>query len=298
MENKKKELGKGIRALLTSMEPEGDQERASLSKQLSKTPTEIPLAWIEPNPHQPRTDFDNETIEQLSRSIKTHGIIQPLTLRRLSEEAYQIVAGERRYRAAKLAGLTEVPAYIRIADDQLLLEMALVENIQREDLNSLEIAISMNRLISECDLTHEQLSERLGKDRSTVTNYLRLLKLPPEIQRSVRQKTISMGHARALAGVEPLTLQLQYYRKTVAESLSVRALEDLIRKDSPSASTNRAQSGRNALPAEVLQIKDRLAGKFGSKIDIRRKQSGSGSITFHFRDNDEFNRIIDILEED
>lgn len=296
MQNKKKELGKGIRALLTSIEPEGEEERISLSKELSKHAAEVPVAWIEPNPHQPRKDFDDESIKMLAQSIRTHGIIQPLTLRRLSEDAYQIVAGERRFRAAKQAGLESVPAYIRLADDQLLLEMALVENIQREDLNALEIAISMNRLISECDLTHEQLSDRLGKDRSTVTNYLRLLKLPPEIQSAVRNKQITMGHARALAGIDSLALQLSIFRKTIDENLSVRALEDLIRASFSTPSSGSKGTKTGELHPEIRRIRDRLAGHLGSKIEIKRKTSGAGSFVIHFSDDDDFNRILEILE--
>ena len=296
MQNKKKELGKGIRALLSSMETEGEQERVSISRELSKTITEIPIDWIEPNPHQPRTDFDHEAIELLSQSIKTHGIIQPLTLRRLSDEAFQIVAGERRFRAAKKAGLESVPAYIRIADDQLLLEMALVENIQREDLNALEIAISMNRLINECDLTHEELSGRLGKNRSTVTNYLRLLKLPPEIQRAVRNKKLSMGHARALAGIDDVISQLAMYRKTIDEELSVRALEQAIKRRSVGSSGSSSGGGATELPVEVRRVRDELASLVGAKVDIKRKASGSGSFVIHFSNDDEFNRIVDAIQ--
>ena len=255
------------------------------------------MEWIEPNPHQPRTDFDKETIALLAQSIKTHGIIQPLTLRRLSDESYQIVAGERRFRAAKLAGLETVPAYLRVADDQLLLEMALVENIQREDLNALEIAISMNRLIRECDLTHEELSDRLGKERSTVTNYLRLLKQPPEIQRAVRNKSLPMGHARALAGIEDLTLQLSLFKRTVEDGLSVRALEKLIREYNAPRKP-KTPSGKESEHPEIRKIRYELSEKFGSKVEIRRKTDGSGAFVIHFSSDDNFNDILELLQED
>jgi len=297
-ESNKKQLGKGIRALLSSMDADEEVDRKSLSKELSKNVALIPITWIEANPFQPRKDFDNETIESLARSIKTHGIIQPLTLRRLSEENYQIIAGERRFRASKIAGLDSVPAYIRLADDQLLLEMALVENIQREDLNALEVSFSMNRLIVECNLTHDQLSTRLGKDRSTVTNYLRLLKLPPEIQQAVREKEISMGHARALAGVTDLVEQLHIFKKLRADELSVRKLEELIRSLQLGGTTTRKSTETAAVHPEVRRIQDELSGYFGSKVSLKRSKKGSGTIVIHFNDDDALNQILDLMHND
>ena len=293
-DSKKKQLGKGIRALLNNMEEEETRDRAGLSRELSKSVAEIPIEWIEANPHQPRKDFEPEAIRELAESIKVHGIIQPLTLRRLSSNSYQIIAGERRYRASRLAGLKEVPAYVRLADDQTLLEMALVENIQREDLNALEVAFSMNRLIRECELTHDELSSRLGKDRSTVTNYLRLLKLPPEIQQAVRDKVITMGHARALAGISELTAQLLAYRRTVEQSWSVRKLEEYLRNQQggSGSSLDRASS---ELHPEIKRIQDELSGHFGSKVAVKRTAKGSGSIVIHFRNDSELNDILDII---
>ncbi|RLD22767.1 MAG: chromosome partitioning protein ParB [Bacteroidetes bacterium] len=297
-ESNKKQLGKGIRALLTSMDAEQEVDRKTLSKELSKHVALIPLEWIEANPFQPRKDFESEAIESLAQSIRTHGIIQPLTLRRLSENSYQIIAGERRFRASKIAGLESVPAYIRVADDQLLLEMALVENIQREDLNALEVSISMNRLIVECNLTHEQLSSRLGKNRSTVTNYLRLLKLPPEIQQAVRVKEISMGHARALAGITDLVEQLHIFKKLRADDLSVRSLEELIRKRESGASTGHKPAGKTTINPEIRRIQDELSGFFGSKVALKRSQKGSGTIVIHFNDDDSLNHILDLMHSD
>jgi ParB family chromosome partitioning protein len=294
-DSNKKQLGKGIRALLSSMDEDDAPDRKTLSKELSKNVAFIPMSMIEANPFQPRTDFDKEAIESLAQSIKTHGIIQPLTLRRLSEDSYQIIAGERRFRASKIAGLDSVPAYIRLADDQLLLEMALVENIQREDLNALEVSLSMNRLIVECNLTHDQLSARLGKNRSTVTNYLRLLKLPPEIQQAVRDKDISMGHARALAGVTDVVELLHVYKKVRADDLSVRKLEELIRARQSGSSTAGPRTEQGALHPEVRRIQDELSHFFGSKVAMKRSAKGSGTITIHFSDDDDLNHIVDLI---
>lgn len=294
-EKKKQQLGKGIRALLTSME-DGKQNvnPEEAIRELTAGIAEIPLAWISVNPHQPRKSFDSEALNQLKNSLEVHGIIQPLTLRRLSAEEYQLISGERRYRAAKLAGLQTVPAYIRLADDQTLLEMALVENIQREDLNALEVAFSMNRLIDECNLTHEQLSIRLAKDRSTVTNYLRLLKLPPEIQNAVRDQRISMGHARAIAGVEDLSIQLTVFRDIIQKGLSVRATEALIRSYQNVKPTPAQQS--QAESAEMRLIQDRLSGLFGSRVKLQRNANGEGKLVISFRSDKEFNDLLETLE--
>lgn len=293
-EKNKKELGKGIRALLANIDEQPEtRERETALREVSKSVAQIPVEWIEVNPHQPRQEFDKEGLEQLAMSIKTHGIIQPLTLRRLSSDAYQLIAGERRLRAAKIAGLDTIPAYIRLADDQLMLEMALVENIQREDLNALEVAISMNRLIDECDLTHEDLSARVGKDRSTVTNYLRLLKLPPEIQDAVRKRSISMGHARALAGLSDLSLQLLLFRQVLEKGLSVRALEERIK----SYQTGYQERTKTTAPVdpEIKRIQDDLSGLFGSRVAIKRNDRGSGTLTIHFTSDQNLNEILDIL---
>ncbi|HQW23059.1 MAG TPA: ParB/RepB/Spo0J family partition protein, partial [Bacteroidia bacterium] len=220
---KKSALGKGLSALLESNDTD-------VTSNLSPAATggvvgsiaQIPLEQIEPNPFQPRVDFDDTALGELAASIKEQGIIQPITVRKLGYDKYQIISGERRYKASKLGGLKTIPAYIRVANDQGMLEMAIVENIQRQDLNSLEVALSYKRLIDECGLTQEELSERLGKNRSTVTNFLRLLKLPPDIQASVRDGKISMGHARAILGVDDIDKQLYIYREILNKNLSVR----------------------------------------------------------------------------
>jgi ParB family chromosome partitioning protein len=231
MENKKKNnvLGRGLSALLTEDKSDSKSVGASSIANQAGVVIYIPLTQIEVNPFQPRTTFESESLQDLSDSIRIHGVIQPITVRKIENNKYQLIAGERRLRATKLAGKTEIPAYVRAASDQESIEIALIENIQREDLNSLEIAINYKRLMDECDLTQEQLSERLGKNRSTVTNFLRLLKLPPDIQAALRDNRISMGHAKALLGVEHLPTLLSLFKETVEKNLSVRQTEDLVK---------------------------------------------------------------------
>lgn len=294
---KKKDLGLGIRALLSNMD---DQEtttpKAEVVKELSHSVAMVPLSQIEVNPFQPRTEFDKESLEELSASIKVHGLIQPITLRRLGKEKYQLISGERRFRASQMAGLEEVPAYIRLANDQEMLEMALVENIQREDLNAVEIAITYQRLLDECKLTHESLSERVGKKRSSVTNYLRLLKLPPEIQESVREGEMSMGHARALAGVDQLPLQLMLYKKAVADKWSVRELEKQIQQYTISKKPA-AKAGSRELPSDYKAVEDRFRKVFGSKkLQLKLKGEGKGQLIVPFNSTNELNRLLDAAE--
>src|SRR6187431_2384709 len=230
--SKKKALGRGLNALLSDSNLE---ERLEVDIPISSSTTsspsggtlEISLTHIEVNPFQPRTHFDQESLQELAESIKVHGIIQPITVRRLARDQYQLISGERRFQASKLAGLKSIPAYVRSADDQQMLEMALIENIQRENLNAIEIALSYQRLISECNLKQDELGERVGKNRTTVTNYLRLLKLPPDIQIAVRDNLLSMGHARAIINVENHEQQLYIFKKIVEEDLSVRKVEEL-----------------------------------------------------------------------
>lgn len=293
---KKKELGKGIRALLANVEnTSSPKEQAEAVRELSNTVAMVPLEDIEINPFQPRKQFDEEELNALAQSIRVHGIIQPLTLRRLGPEKYQIISGERRYRASELAGLTEVPAYIRLANDQEMLEMALVENIQRQDLNAIEVAISYQRLMDECDLTHAELSERVGKNRSTVTNYIRLLKLSPEIQQAIKERVISMGHARALAGVEDFGRQLHVFRSIVRDSLSVRATEKMIQVLSQSKSEKKPANSSGITP-EVKKIQERLTDRLNTRIQIQRNSKGKGKIVIPFEDDDRFNDILEILD--
>jgi ParB family chromosome partitioning protein len=294
---KKEKLGLGIRALLTSVDTTDAEPRKEVIKEASRTVTDIPLDWISVNPFQPRKEFDAASLEELAASIRTHGVIQPLTIRRLASEQFQLIAGERRMRAAKMAGLDAVPAYVLLTDDQGMIEIALIENIQREDLNALDVAISLNRLLTECNLTHESLSGRVGKDRSTVTNYLRLLKLPPEIQQSLRNGGISMGHARALAGIGDLSLQLTVYRQLIDKGLSVRALENLIKsyQEAPGREGSSRSAGQ-ALDPDLRRIQDSLSGVFGAKVGIKRNTKGAGQVSIHFSSDQGLNEILDLLE--
>ena len=291
---KKKELGKGIRALLNSMDNDDAVPSFDTVKELSGGIAMISISEIEPNPTQPRTRFNEEQLQELAQSIKSYGIIQPLTLRKIARDKYQIIAGERRYKAAQLAGLTEVPSYVRLVDDQELFEMALVENIQREDLNAIEIAISYKRLMEETNMTQDILSDRIGKDRSTISNYVRLLKLLPYIQNAVKEKHISMGHARALAGIDDIALQLAFYKQTIANSWSVRQLETNIRdhfnkKEKP-------QSVSTPKDAEIESVKERLRTILGLKVQIERNDKGQGFVRISFNSTDELNSIIDVID--
>jgi len=294
--SKKKELGKGIRALLSNIENSNSpSEKTQLVKELNSSILEIPLSKIEVNPFQPRSEFDPEELQELAQSIKTHGLIQAITVRSLGGDEYQLISGERRLRASKQAGLKTIPAFIRIADDQALLEMALIENIQRSNLNSIEIAISYQRLMVECDLTHESLSERVGKKRSTISNYVRLLKLPPQIQSSIKNNDISMGHARSLAGIDDVGLQLDIYKEVLDKTLSVRALENLIKSYSSESKQAVAKKSKE-LPAEVKKIQDNLSANLGTSVKIKRTEGGSGEISIKFKSDREFNDILAVLE--
>ncbi len=286
----KKELGKGIRALLGNA-------NAPAVKEKPKSPidyvTEIPVNLIEANPFQPRNEFDLSELEELADSIKTFGLIQPVTLRKLSADAYQLIAGERRLRACKMAGLDIIPAYVRKANDQEMLEMALVENIQRTDLNAIEVAITYQRLIDECDLTHGAMSDRVGKKRSTVTNYLRLLKLPPLAQQALKLEKISMGHARAILGLTNQEEQLQALQTILEKDMSVRAAERLV-KDYSTPSSRNVEKKR--LPANYQQVVDHLSKWLGAKVDMKRSSKGKGSLTINFASDDDLNRILDTME--
>ncbi|MCL4106717.1 UNVERIFIED_CONTAM: hypothetical protein GTU68_048161 [Idotea baltica] len=290
---KKKELGKGIRALLNNIEDSGE-EKEQVVRKLSNHIEFIDLENIEINPFQPRKQFDQEQLKELAESIRTYGIIQAITVRDMKDGNFQLISGERRFRASKLAGLKEVPAFIRIADDTLMLEMALVENIQRENLNALEVAISYNRLLGEFDFTHEQLSERVGKKRATITNYVRLLKLPPEIQTALKNETISMGHARALLSVEDLSLQLKLYKQTKEQQLSVRTLENLIKEYKKGKVKVPTSSSVEKHP-EVAKMEKNIAEKIGYKSFIKRTSAGKGEIRIPFTSDDELNNIIEAL---
>lgn len=300
---KKKGLGRGLSALLTDSEDEKletdvtDSQLATASAQRPLTPnfSEIPVGEIEVNPFQPRQHFDAEALRELADSIRVHGIIQPITVRRLAPNQYQLISGERRFQASKLAGLDSIPAYIRTANDQQMLEMALIENIQREHLNPIEIALSYQRLISECNLKQEELGDRVGKNRSTVTNYLRLLKLPPEIQIALRDQRVSMGHARAIVSIEQPDQQLYLFQKMLAEDLSVRKVEELARQ----LGTRQARevSTKEAVPAhrEIVHLQQQLSSHFGTKVRVS-SDGKTGEIKIPFFSVEDLNRILDIIK--
>ncbi|MBR9921710.1 MAG: ParB/RepB/Spo0J family partition protein [Bacteroidetes bacterium] len=292
---KKKELGQGIRALLSNMESEESPEKQKeVVRELSHTVATISLDQIEVNPFQPRNEFDPKALEELSESLKVHGVIQPITVRRLNDEAYQLISGERRLRASKMAGLTEVPAYIRLANDQEMLEMALVENIQRQNLNPIEVAQTYQRLIDECDLTHENLADRIGKKRITVTHFLGLLKLPPQIQTALKEKRISAGHGKALSGIDDLALQLSLFNEVISQGLSVRATEALRKKYTEPAPAKPAP--KTSLPDAYKDVQDQLCDHFGSKVSVKADGKGKGQIVLKFDSDDELNRLLDIIE--
>jgi len=292
---KKKELGKGIRALLGNIENNTatPKKKKAAVKELSSAVAMVSLEEISVNPFNPRTDFAEEALEELAASIKVHGLIQPITLRRLSAKEYQIISGERRFRASKLAGLKEVPAYVRLADDQQMIEMALIENIQREDLNAIEVAITYQRLIDECDLTHEVMAERVGKKRSSISNHLRLLDLPPEIQQSLKDKNITMGHARVLAGVKDPAQKLILFKK---EQLSVRELEKISKLYGLGSSNKK---GAADLDSDYKNVQTQFQEYFGTKkVKLKVGAKGKGQILIPFKDTKELNRLLDILDND
>lgn len=292
--SKKKGLGRGLSALLADVETDitTGTNPESTTRVLGSV-TSLPLDHIEVNPFQPRSVFDEESLLELVQSIKEHGIIQPVTVRKIGYDKFQLISGERRFRASHIAGLTEIPAYIRVANDQAMLEMALVENIQRKNLDAIEIAISYQRLMTECNLTQEALSERVGKKRATISNYLRLLNLPPEIQLGIRENKISMGHARGLLAFNTESEMINAYHKIISEELSVRQVEQLA-KNKKTKAKKPAQSF--PLSFELQKIKSELTDHFGTKVDLKRDKNGKGKIQISFQSEDELQRIIDKLE--
>lgn len=305
MSTKRSALGKGLGALLEGNNVQlnnPDQagtasEMVSPARVMAGSVAVIPLAQIEANPFQPRTEFDSEALRELAESIQTQGIIQPITVRKMGHDRYQIISGERRYKASKMAGMDSIPAYVRTANDQSMLEMALVENIQRENLNALEISISYQRLIEECSLTQEQLAERVGKERSTVTNYLRLLKLPPQIQFAIRDGRITMGHARAILGSDDIGMQLKLFNDIVEKELSVRQVEGLVRQHSPRKKSEKNKQ-KPVWATEIRNMEDRLEHRFETKVEVRHKDNGSGQIIINYFSNDDLNRMMDMLDFD
>ena len=290
---KKNALGRGLGALIDGANDALQPVEASSSI------NEIEISKIVANPYQPRTKFDEDALNELAASIKEIGIIQPITLRKVDDDQYQIIAGERRFRASKLAGLTAIPAYVRTADDEGMLEMALVENIQREDLDAIEIALSYQRLIEECKLTQENLSDRVGKKRSTVTNYLRLLKLPARIQKGIVEKNISMGHARALVNIQDSEMQLMIYDEIIKNEFSVRRVEEIVRNYNENAESfqpaEKVKTPR--FPSEYEDLHNHLSKHFQSKVDFRMDQTGKGKIIIPFTSTKDLERILGILDQ-
>jgi ParB family chromosome partitioning protein len=289
---KRNALGRGLGALLSADEAE---------EVVLQTATNwmIPVVQIEANPYQPRTDFEEAALNELAASIKLHGLIQPVTVRRMTAGQYQLVSGERRLRASKMVGLAEIPAYVLEANHQGMLEMALIENIQRQDLNAMEVALSFKRLQEECQIKQEELGERVGKDRATVANYLRLLKLPPEIQLGIRNVQLGMGHARAILGLSKTEQQLMVFRAIVAEGLSVRKVEAMVR------SLNDAEAGGKAIapkkksadtPTAYQAVQDSLSHKLEAKVQIKANDKGKGEILIPFMSTDDLNRLLDLLD--
>jgi len=294
MKAKKKALGKGLDAILSS--PETDITSKDISgNYVIGAIANISISKIEVNPFQPRGNFSETSLKELTDSIIEQGIIQPITVRKLGFDKYQLISGERRYRASKNAGLKEIPTYIRVANDEQMLEMALVENIHRENLNSMEIAISYQRLIEECNLSQQKLSERVGKNRTTVSNYIRLLKLPAEIQIAIRDCELSMGHARAIINIDDEKLQLVLLKKILSEDLSVRKVESIVRELVSNAPTKKKPT-INSLPEKYIKSKEILNNKFNTKIELIRNNKGEGKIVFNFKSDEELDKILSAIE--
>ncbi|RLD86420.1 MAG: chromosome partitioning protein ParB [Bacteroidetes bacterium] len=287
-------LGRGLDAILKS--PETDITAGDISGNfVAGAIAEVEIKKIEANPFQPRTDFDEMMLRELSDSIKAQGVIQPITIRKLGYDKYQLIAGERRFRASKMAGLKKIPAFIRVANDEQMLEMALIENVHRQDLNAIEIAISYQRLMDELNLTHEQLSEKVGKNRSTITNFIRLLKLPPTIQVSLRDGHISMGHARALLSLEDEAQQNRVLKMVIQKGLSVRQVEVLVR-NMTNSKVKTKEASSNKIPEKYRHIPDELSQLYGTKVNFKRNNNGMGNFVINFKSDDELERILMLLK--
>ncbi|NII27230.1 ParB/RepB/Spo0J family partition protein [Pseudoflavitalea sp. X16] len=296
--NNKELLGKGIRSLLQSIDSDlknttGNSLKTQVVEQVTAM-QRIPVENIEPNPKQPRRDFDEQALNELAASIKMHDLVQPITVSSLPNGKYRLISGERRWRASKLAGLKDIPAYIRQANDQQLLELALLENLQREDLNAMEIALSYKRMMEELSQTQEQVAERMGKERSTVANYIRLLKLPPDIQVAVRTGVISMGHARAIINVDTVDKQLFIFNEIKSKGLSVRQTEELVRRLYKSGTAVK-NSVKASLPPAYKKIEDNLASHFSTKVKLNHNKTGHGSISIEYYSIQDLNKILDAI---
>lgn len=290
-------LGKGLGALLSdSGKVSTGEEQTFPSAPRSSGVDLVPIGKIETNPYQPRTHFDKEALEELADSIRVQGIIQPITVRQLAPDQYQLISGERRLQASKLAGLESVPAYIRKANDQQMLEMALIENIQRENLNALEIAFSYQRLLAECNLKQEELGDRVGKKRATVNNYLRLLKLPPEIQAGIRDGAVSMGHARALINIEFIEDQLFIYNKIIREQWSVRQAEEAVRKLADGDGKSQTKTNELKENPAINHVRQRLSSYFGTKVQVKMGKDEKGEIRIPYVSTEDLNRILELIK--
>ena len=298
MNNKRNALGRGLSALLESASTDITSNIKSNNElgAVVGAVTNLPLLQIEANPFQPRSHFEQQALNELVESIKLHGIIQPVTVRKMGYDRFQLISGERRFRASQLAGLETIPAYVRVANDQAMLEMALVENIQRENLDAIEIAISYKRLIEECSLTQEQLSEKVSKQRSTVTNYLRLLKLPPEVQLGIREKKISMGHARALINVEKAEDMVEIYHRIMEDDLSVRDVEELTRDKKKIEPRLKHKNLTGNLTEKYSDKLKSLSKQYNAKIELKSNVQGAGKIIIPFANEDDLDKIIDALD--
>jgi len=293
MAEKRKALGKGLAALLKDPRTEIESANQAGAKEVIGSIAEIPIISIQPNPFQPRSFFEEEALQELADSIEQLGVIQPITVRRLTSGLYELISGERRWRASKLAGLTAIPAYIRLADDQGMLEMALVENIQREDLDAVEVALSYQRLIDECSITQEQMSKRIGKKRSTVSNYIRLLKLPPIIQAGIRDRMLSMGHARALVTIEDEKNQLKIYKEVISSGMSVRQVEEKAKAlQYPSIPSESKKENR---PSSYTDLGKQLGTLLETQVFLKAKPKGNGEIVIRYENSEELERLVSIL---
>ena len=299
--NTKAQIGKGIGALLGNIKEEVNafgKQQANPEEILVGSITRIPLTSIDVNPKQPRRDFDESALQELAESIKLHDIIQPITVVKVDNKHFKLISGERRFKASKLAGLTDIPAYIRTANDQEMLEMGLLENLQRENLNAIEIGLAYKRLMAECNLTQEQVAERMKKDRSSVTNFIRLLKLPPSVQVSVREKQLSMGHARALLGLEHIEQILFAAKEIIEHQLSVRQAEDLVKKINQGKNDKPTTNIKSApvLPPAYKRIEDQIASHLATKVNLQRKKNGKGLISIEFYNDGDLERILDAMK--
>ncbi len=283
-------IGRGLSSLLENPETDITSKSDLSGKFVVGSVSQIKITQIEANPFQPRDIFDEESLQQLAESIKLHGVIQPVTVRKLGYDKYQLIAGERRFKATQLAGLEEIPAYIRVADDEQMLEWALIENIHRENLNPIDIALSYQRLVDECKLTQEELSLKVQSKRSTVTNYLRLLKLPDMVQKALKEERLTMGHARAIAAIDNLDKQIAIFKLIIEKEISVREVERLVKESAPFPKLK--TSYRQAMPPKFVEARKYLNEHFFQNVEINYKNKGKGSIVITFNSDDEFNKII------